>query len=210
MPSKLFGTVIILAGGMSRRMGVDKQRLVINEHRLLTHLIDQLTGDFDQVVIVSNTPGLYTGWPVDVVQDQYVGLGPLAGLQAGLSVSRSQYSLLLACDMPGYDSGVMHRMQACLQAPNLPGVVRVDEQGRWYPFHGFYNRDLLAPLVACLQHQQLAMRAFLREQGFLTITDRELADIVEPDQLWRNLNTPDDVEQFESESGVSVSWMDCD
>ncbi len=97
---KEFGTAIILAGGKSSRMGFDKQFLKIKERLLIENLIQRLKPSFSEIVIVTNRPEEYKSLPVIVTQDVFKGIGPLAGIHAGLLKSTSRFSYIIACDMP--------------------------------------------------------------------------------------------------------------
>jgi molybdopterin-guanine dinucleotide biosynthesis protein A len=52
-------TAIILAGGKSRRMGMDKSMLPVNGKPLIEYILEQLHPHFGQVLISSNDVSKY-------------------------------------------------------------------------------------------------------------------------------------------------------
>ena len=72
-------SALILAGGQSRRMGQDKAELRLGKLSLLQHMqqLAQQAGA-SQILLSRNQPG------TTYIQDLRPGLGPLAGIAAGL------------------------------------------------------------------------------------------------------------------------------
>ncbi|MBI5800911.1 MAG: molybdenum cofactor guanylyltransferase [Verrucomicrobia bacterium] len=78
--------VIILAGGLSSRMGRDKARLRLRGRTLLAWV---------------RTAARATGWPVRVIRRDLVErCGPLGGVWTALRRSRAGRLVFLSCDMP--------------------------------------------------------------------------------------------------------------
>jgi molybdopterin-guanine dinucleotide biosynthesis protein A len=92
---------VLLTGGASRRLGIDKATLVVNGTRLADHAATVLAAVCGPVIEVG--PGI-TGLPT--CREDPAGSGPLAGLVAGAAALGSDASngvLLLACDLPGVE-----------------------------------------------------------------------------------------------------------
>src|SRR2546428_10986218 len=75
-------SLVILAGGLSRRMGRDKAALPAGGVTLIEHLARRLAPVVDETIVAGgsgrhNLPG------ATLVDDRYPGLGPLAGNHAG-------------------------------------------------------------------------------------------------------------------------------
>jgi molybdopterin-guanine dinucleotide biosynthesis protein A len=76
----------ILAGGLNSRMGRDKARLVLGGRSLLTRIRRTVEE---------------AGFPCRVLKrDAVPRCGPLGGILTGLSTSRADAEIFLACDMP--------------------------------------------------------------------------------------------------------------
>ncbi|HVV00546.1 MAG TPA: molybdenum cofactor guanylyltransferase [Verrucomicrobiae bacterium] len=78
--------IFILAGGLSRRMGIDKARLRLGRRTMLS-----------QVRFMAKATGL----PVRIIcRDIVPRCGPLGGIITSFKKSRARAILFLACDMP--------------------------------------------------------------------------------------------------------------
>ena len=92
-------SAIVLCGGRSTRMGRDKAWLSFGGETLLARMA-RLCGEVaDEVVLVARA-GQPLPDAMDAVRDAAEGLGPLAGIAAGLAVVRNERALVVACDMP--------------------------------------------------------------------------------------------------------------
>lgn len=196
-----FGTAIILAGGKSRRMGFDKQFLIINEERLITKIIEQLNQIFSDIIVVTNEPEAYRHTHLRTVSDIYPGLGPLAGIHVGLTESQSEYSYVIACDMPQLSIDLIKEQIMFLENNEVDALVTRTPAGYLMPFHGFYSRKLIRPLARTLEAKDLKLQKFLEQQNMATFTYENIAKKIDPDQLFTNLNTRQDLENYLNDVG---------
>lgn len=94
-------TLIILAGGKGSRMGgADKGLIELDGKPLIAHLIEHLQPRPGRTVISANrNQATYRHWADQVIEDQRPDFpGPMAGLEAALSVS-SGGCVCLPCDL---------------------------------------------------------------------------------------------------------------
>ncbi|MBK5287224.1 MAG: molybdenum cofactor guanylyltransferase [Acidimicrobiia bacterium] len=116
---------VLLTGGASVRLGVDKAGLTLDGETLADRALRALGVGCEPLVEVG--PG-WTSAPS--VREEPVGSGPLAGLVAGADALRAVGFagpiVLLACDLPWVDPALERLIAAS------PGVtaVPVDEHGR--------------------------------------------------------------------------------
>ena len=93
-------SAIILAGGKSSRMNyINKAFLDVHGMPMIQHMLDKLQ-DFDEIIIVTNTPEEYEGLGARVVTDIFPQRGPLSGMHSGLVHAKNEYSFITACDTP--------------------------------------------------------------------------------------------------------------
>ncbi len=86
-------TAIVLAGGLSSRMGTDKALLRVQGNTLLSRTINlAYESGANEVLVSRNQAGF--------IQDVHKNHGPLSGLHATLPICNSSYALVLAVDMP--------------------------------------------------------------------------------------------------------------
>jgi molybdopterin-guanine dinucleotide biosynthesis protein A len=79
--------VVVLAGGLARRMGGgDKALRPLGDATLLDHVLARLAGQTDRVVLNANgDPARFARFPLPVVADPFPDYpGPLAGILAGM------------------------------------------------------------------------------------------------------------------------------
>src|ERR1700694_3853209 len=98
---------VILAGGLSRRMGRDKASLPAGDGTLIEHLARRLAPAVDETIVAggSGRPALSRGL---MGEDRSPGLGPLAGIHAGLAAARYPHVWVVGCDLPDSDPALAH------------------------------------------------------------------------------------------------------
>lgn len=221
-----FGTAIILAGGASRRMGFDKQRLCIEGGSLVAWQLRRLAPLFSSFVIVTRSPGLYADCDAVIVSDLLPGLGPLSGLHAGLCHAQSRWTYLLACDMPVLNLEYIRFMQGRLEQPcdlaqasqnrstgqlgrtdpdsvNHPPEACVTRFRSWIePFNAFYHASFAARIEEAW-HKMSAVAAIRPSIGQLLtsapvhyIPESEAAAFSPDWSMFMNLNTTEDLAHF--------------
>lgn len=141
-------TVIIMAGGRSRRMGQDKSMLPIRDKPMIKHIIDQLRGHFNQIIISSNDVSKYSFPDVEVVPDRLTGRGPLMGIACALRASANDLNFVMACDIPEVDISLMKKLLR--EAGDIDVVVPRTGQGRCEPLFAVYKKNALADIEAAL------------------------------------------------------------
>ena len=107
----------VLAGGKSSRMGTDKALLTFRGRPLIQHIAEQAAIATGEVTLIGDEK-LYGGMGYAAMKDRRPGWGPLAGIETALDHTRSEWNLVLACDMPGLRAGVLERL--CQAAEGLP------------------------------------------------------------------------------------------
>jgi molybdopterin-guanine dinucleotide biosynthesis protein A len=196
---------IILCGGRSLRMGRPKAWLPFGPEVLLQRVARLVTAAAGQVVAVAapdqELPDLPTG--VMIARDQIEGLGPLAGLAAGLEAIGESGSLVYATatDCPFLAPGWVGRLAELIGDADL-AIPRVD--GRLYPLAALYRRRTILPLVRSLLDRgrlrllDVAELARTREVGadVLRVVDPDLATL-------RNVNTPEEYREALLRAGFS-------
>lgn len=159
--------VVILAGGLSTRMGRDKARLRLGGRTLLAWV---------------RTAAQATGWPVRVIRrDLGPRCGPLGGVWTGFQRSRAERLVFLSCDMP-FVTPTLIRMVAARRGK---GVFTQTEEGAGFPFA--LDRTCL-PLVA----RSLAEKRFSVQALATRLHARKLRLPRPRREELRNLNTPED------------------
>lgn len=179
-----------MAGGRSSRMGNDKGLIHFNGKPLVQYAIELLqTFCADLKINTSNSAYNKFGFPL--IQDQYPGLGPMAGLHAAIKNSKTSHVLILPCDMPFVRQEFLHQLIA--HTLDYEAVV-ASEAGMMVPVCGCYNIGILNKLEFALQQKKLKFRTFVEELDYFLVESETLnmsgtlRSINAPDQLNPNKN----------------------
>lgn len=183
-------SLLVLAGGDSRRMGRPKAWLEVGETCLLRYVVDRLAPAFSEVMISFAEPEqLEEPVPYRIVFDRKRSAGPLAGLEAGLDASRNEILFAVACDMPYVTQEVAQVAVAAVSGCDA-AIPRID--GRPEPVCGAYRRSALPAITRAVDAARLKTADIA---GELEVTWLEGLD----PKLFRSLNTPHDLERFHAE-----------
>jgi len=185
-------TLLVLAGGESRRMGRTKAWLEVGETTLLRWLIERLAPGFSDVVVSFAEPEqVHELVPCRLVFDRLPSAGPLSGLEAGLGSARNEVTFAVACDMP-YVTPELAAIAVAASAGCDAAIPRVD--GRPEPACAAYRRSALPKITAALDAGRY------RASDLAEQLDVAWLEGVDPD-LFRSLNAPADYERFRRELG---------
>lgn len=192
---KKFGTAIILAGGKSTRMGFDKQLIKIQERRLVESLIQKLREEFDEIVIVTNKPEYYIGLADIITGDVIKDKGPLGGIHAGLLKSASEYSYVVACDMPSINLDFIRHLKDRIEK-SVP-MACVTEFGEWIePFNAFYKKNLALHIEEFLLSGRQAVHTMLKGVQVDFVPEKEAREFSPEWNMFFNLNTREDIQEY--------------
>lgn len=105
-------SAVILAGGEGRRMGAEKASVMLCGRPLIEHVIERISDVVDEVIVVlrddaqaRRLEGVISCCRVAI--DRAHGVGPLAGLQAGMDAARGRYAFAAGCDMPFLNTDII-------------------------------------------------------------------------------------------------------
>jgi molybdenum cofactor guanylyltransferase len=183
-------SLLVLAGGDSRRMGRPKAWLEVGDTTLLRLVADRLSGAFSEVMVSFAEPEqLQAPVPYRVVFDRKVSAGPLAGLEAGLAAAREDVVFAVACDMPYVTPEVAQMAVAAARGVDA-AIPRI--AGRVEPLCGAYARSALPMITNALNSGRFTAADLAAE---LEVTWLEGIDPA----VFRSLNTPSDLVRFNAE-----------
>lgn len=140
MTAKSEFTGIILAGGQSRRMGVDKALLQVDGVALSVLVARALraAGACEVFAIGGDAPML-SAMGLRVIADEWPGQGPLGGLITGLRAASCEIAVAMACDQPRVDPPLVHRLVDLLAADDTFDAVVPVHDGRDQVLHAAYR-----------------------------------------------------------------------
>ncbi len=183
MAERLQASLLVLAGGESRRMGRPKGLLQVAGTTLVEFVAGRLEPEFAELLISANEPGQVPAGlaaMARIVPDLHRGAGPLAGIEAGLAAASQPVLMAVACDMPYVSPALVRRLVVACQGHDAAVPVL---DGRPEPVCAAYAGSAAGPIAAALVEGRLRARDVFDELDVAWIED------VEPDEL-RSLNTP--------------------
>lgn len=183
----------ILLGGAGTRLGGREKALIeVAGRPLLTHLLDRLRPRFEEIVLSTNRPDLYTWTGLRCAPDLLTIRSPLAGLHGILSAIQAKRAFVIGCDMPGASLSLADRLAQEDADAALPVSPAGDE-----PLHAVYSTSCLPAIDRAAREGRWKMTDFLA----WVRTVRVQADPAEwmegPLSPFFNLNTPEDLHFFE-------------
>jgi molybdopterin-guanine dinucleotide biosynthesis protein A len=93
-------TGIILSGGKSTRMGENKSLLKIGDRTVIEYVNDLMKSIFSKVILITNNPDEYEFLNLEMHDDIFYQMGPLAGIHSGLIHSKKVKNFIISCDIP--------------------------------------------------------------------------------------------------------------
>jgi len=180
-------TLLVLAGGDSRRMGRPKAWIEVWDTVLLRYVVERLAPAFSEVVVAFGEPEQMEQLvPYRVVFDRKRDAGPLAGLEAGLIAARHDVLFAVACDMP-YVTPTTAQLAVAAARNSDAAIARHD--GLFEPVCGAYRKTALPAIVGALDAGNYTAHDVAQS---LDVTWLEGLDPAE----FESLNTPADLERF--------------
>ncbi|MBV7329873.1 molybdenum cofactor guanylyltransferase [Chloroflexi bacterium TSY] len=201
-------TLVINAGGESRRMGRSKALLPVPpDHRaLIAHIAHRLQPLRPQrIVIVTNDPKIAAltdiPGPVEYISDRHPGMGALGGIATALSLCDS-WAIMVACDLPFVAPKLFAKL--C----KIAGEVKTShsnqqEEAQWdavVPFvegyaqtlHALYHRRCLPAVETLLASGERKVSRFFPAVRVRSVSEDELRPYDSTLRSFMNVNTPEE------------------
>jgi molybdopterin-guanine dinucleotide biosynthesis protein A len=183
----------ILAGGKSSRMGADKALLNFKGKTLLARALEVTREVCGDVRIVGSAARFSQYGPV--VEDVFRECGPLGGIHAALRTSVNEMNLMLAVDMPFVSSSLLWYLMAQARGSAEAQAVVPRCQGTLQPLCAVYRREFCSPAEGALRAGRNKIGLLLEEVPTRVIDEDELRRSGFACELFRNLNTPEELER---------------
>lgn len=146
-------TVVIQAGGESRRMGRSKATVPFAGRPLMARMVERLQGVADELIITTNEPEAlsflsteFPDLPITLVRDRYTCRGALPGLSTALHAAQGPYVAIVACDMVFASSALIAAEAVTMHDTGADVVVPVNKHG-FEPFHALYRKETCLPAI---------------------------------------------------------------
>lgn len=188
-------TAIVLAGGQSSRMGQDKALLTRGKQSLLSYVCNVAQESVNWVYIVTpwvekyrnivDLPAVY--WVQETLVDLETKSNcPLIGFYQGLELVKTEWVLLLACDLPRLNSDEIKRWCANLKDVPSEAIALLPRNAKgWEPLCGFYRSNCRSSIQDYLERGGRSFQHWLKENTVMELAVRDRSTLF-------NCNTPQD------------------
>lgn len=179
-------TAIILAGGKSSRIGFDKGLAEIHSVKMIERVLSVAKKTTNNIIIISNNSSYnFLGLPVyeDIIKD----CGPIGGIYTGLNYSKTDYNIVIACDMPFIEEGIINRL---LDNCDDYDVVVPLIENNFEPLCACYNKSITPFLKTLIENKEYSVYKAIKQLRYKPI----LLNIDEISVT--NINTPNDLEKY--------------
>lgn len=196
-------SVVVQAGGESKRMGVPKDTVSFLGKPLICHVLERVSSLADELIVTTNDPDrlqfLKKTYPaIRFVPDQLKTRGSIPGLYTALLCAHHDLVGIVACDMLDFPVALLAQEALLLRPcahPDLGVVLPKSEQGI-EPFAGVYRKELCCSKLEQFISEKgssASLRMFLDELpcGYIDCTSP--AKCARFGGSFLNANTPEDL-----------------
>ena len=192
---------VVLAGGLSRRMGGgDKALRAIGGRTILARVIERAAPQVEALVLNANgDPRRFAATGLPVAGDALAGHpGPLAGVLTGLdwaiaNAPRCSHVASFACDTPFLPRDMVARLLRCMQAAGAD-LACARSAGRDHPVFAIWPVALAGALRCAIRKE--GIRKVDRWTARYTLAREDFA--TRPVDPFFNVNRPEDIEAAEA------------
>jgi molybdopterin-guanine dinucleotide biosynthesis protein A len=174
---------IVLAGGLSRRLGRDKAVERLGDRPLIGRTIDRLSQVTDDIVVVVSNEERASVLPLPagtkVTVDIYPETGSLGGIFSGVSAAEGEWGMVVACDMPFINTCLVRHMLSLKEGFD---VVVPEVKGRPEPTHAAYSKACLPHIERLIGSGDLKIVRFFDDVRVRTVPENDL-ERLDPGQL---------------------------
>ncbi|PIX35341.1 MAG: molybdenum cofactor guanylyltransferase [Candidatus Infernicultor aquiphilus] len=169
-------TAIILAGGESSRVGLNKSKdqMKLAGRLLIDWVISTLTS-LDNLtkedIIIVGSKEKYSNFK-RVFKDIFPQKGPLGGIFSGLKASTSQYNLLVGCDMPFIEVKLLQYMIENINTYDM--VIPCHGKGLIEPLCAIYSKSCLEVIERNIKAGVLSVREIFPHLKVKFIKEEEI------------------------------------
>ncbi len=192
-------TGIILAGGKSSRMQVDKALLKLNGRTVIENIAEKMKNTFSEVLISTNAIDDYKFLNLPLIKDIFTHKGPLAGIHSALKYSSTEKNFIISCDMPLVSSELINFIATYNSDKK---IILPETEGRIQQLCGIYSKSLLPGIEEIILESEKDRNI---KGSIYDLIESVSADFVSVESLtfydkifFLNMNTPEDYKSIKN------------
>lgn len=172
-------------------MGHDKSGLLLNGKSLLDHAILIARAASESVALLGE-PRYETQLPY--IADRFPGCGPLAGIDAALAATTAEFNFIVSVDTPFVPTAFVRYLVERARATRAV-VTYAHLRGGYQPLCAIYRRAFGEVAELALQRREYKIDPLFSRVETCVVDDAELRRLGFNQEIFDNLNTPDDWER---------------
>ena len=187
---------VVLAGGKSKRFGMDKNHVKLGNKTLLEHVLHKIKDKFQETLIVANDI-LKIQKPINttVIPDCVVDLGPLAGVLSSMKWIKEnkkpyKWVATFPSDTPFFDASIIEEYQKKIKLNESP-LYFVKSNNKRHNIFGLWSISLMEKL-----EDDLIKNDFRKVEKWANKIGVRTIDVkIENFDPFFNINTKKDLEE---------------
>jgi molybdenum cofactor guanylyltransferase len=194
-------SAFILCGGTSSRMGEPKGLLRFGSQPLILRIAGLLEPLVSAVTVVGSRE-CYADLGLHVIEDADFGItdgkgqsaGPLLGIASALISTRTEWNLILACDLPYLTAEWLDWLLARAAASSCHIIMPRTARGL-EPLAAIYRRGCVEPIIGALRRGVHKVSDALEQFRIEFVAEDDWAHIDPTGRVLYNMNAPEDYQE---------------
>lgn len=184
----------ILIGGKSSRMGEDKFSLALNGKTFLEIAFETLQNFGKVAVVVSEQTKAIENF--QTIKDIYQNRGALGGIHSALIHSKSDWTIILACDYPFVTVELIKFLQNFAESEtDFDAFAPIQTDGKIQPLCAIYKTETCRKILSEMlenEDEKYSVRDFLNRIKTRYVEFSEIEHLPNSENFFFNVNTPED------------------
>jgi molybdopterin-guanine dinucleotide biosynthesis protein A len=192
-------TLAILAGGEGSRMGYPKGELRLGGRPILPVLLERFAWEGPTLLVTAPGREHPTGWErfTREVSDPVGGQGPLRGVLTALQNSGTGVTVVAAVDMPRVGPEQLRWVARVLRERSGAEGLMLRHEGQVQPLPAAFRTTAAALVRRALESNRCSLHGLMSYPSVVaTDAPRKWGQ-----EIWTNLNSPDDLTGLDSFRG---------
>jgi molybdopterin-guanine dinucleotide biosynthesis protein A len=182
---------ILLAGGKSERMGLDKRYIRYMGRTFFDIAVERLRSVADEVIAVTAEGESIEFDGVISVNDITPGRGPMMGIYTGLKTMTGARAIVNPVDTPDLNTELLEYMKEISSGFDVVMPVWKDNPE---PLVAIYSRNVIPAIERLFEGGRKPAPYLLAGEGtglgVRLLTEDEISRFGDPELMFRNVNTP--------------------
>lgn len=148
-------SIYILCGGKSTRMGEDKGFVMYKGKSFMEWILKAAQPLSSSIFLLSKNQA-YSQFGYPLITDLVKGKGPVGGIYTALEHSKTEWNLILSCDIPQISTAILEEL-ILLAHRGKSDLVMVTDGKNDYPLVGIYQKKLSSYFLQAIAEDKLKL-----------------------------------------------------